>query len=157
MFVYFYYAVFYFWTVAFGIQIIYFTEPFFILFTTPNSIKVFFWMLVMSSLISLMASMILHFVYIWRYSSEFFLKHFYRSHFIATYISGAFSVIVAGEKTLTDWGFKDVAIESNKKITFLILLFVALSNNAFYKAFEESIVSLLKNCVSRIKILLKKI
>lgn len=152
-----YYSILYFCTVMFGVQIIYFAEPFFTMFMAPDSIEIFICMLIMSSVLSIILSIILHYIYIWIYDSETFLKRFYQVHFFATYISGAFSLVMVGETTLKAWGFKMVTVDGNTKVTYLILLFIALSNNAFYKAFESTIVEKLEFRRGKMKNRIKKI
>ena len=83
--------------------------------------------------------------------SDRFLKPFYRAHFFATYISGAFSIVNIGEKTLKEWNFENLSVDSGTKVACLILLFVALSNNAFYKTFEKEIVNMLQSSVKKFK------
>lgn len=152
MFVYFYYLIMYFFTVMFGLQVAGWAEPFFLLFMEKDSIGTFFCILIISSILAVVFSILLHFIYIWKDNSNIFLKNFYRVHFFATYISGAFSIINIGGKTLTDeWGFNDLSVDSNTKIAFLILFFIALSNNAFYKTFEKEIVNTLQSIVKKIK------
>ncbi|HDX9590097.1 TPA: hypothetical protein ROX98_003117 [Bacillus pseudomycoides] len=151
MFVYFYYLIMYFFTVIFGLEVSDWALPLLSKFMDSDSIGAFLSILVASSILSAIFSFLLHFIYIWKSDSDRFLKPFYRVHFFATYISGAFSIINIGEKTLTEWEFKNISVDSTIKVACLILLFVALSNNAFYKTFEKEIVNMLQSIVKKIK------
>lgn len=151
MFVYFYYLIMYFFTVIFGLEVSDWALPLLSKFMDSDSIGAFLSILVASSILSAIFSFLLHFIYIWKSDSDRFLKPFYRVHFFATYISGAFSIINIGEKTLTEWEFKNISVDSTIKVACLILLFVALSNNAFYKTFEKEIVNTLQSIVKKIK------
>ncbi|MEH7457697.1 hypothetical protein V7183_10790 [Bacillus sp. JJ1127] len=155
MFVYFYYLVLYFFTVVYGVQIISFADPLISMFVASDSVEVFIFMLIMSSILSGILSFLLHFIYIWRGNSNTFLKRFYQVHFFATYISGAFSIVNIGGKTLEEWGFKGTVVEGNEKMTYLMLFFIAISNNAFYKTFEKEIVNKLESMVSKMKLKVK--
>ncbi|MFJ8527415.1 hypothetical protein [Bacillus sp. NPDC094106] len=155
MFVYFYYLVLYFFTVVYGVQIISFADPLISMFVASDSVEVFIFMLIMSSILSGILSLLLHFIYIWRCDSNTFLKRFYQVHFFATYISGAFSIVNIGGKTLEEWGFKGTVVDGNEKMTYLMLFFIAISNNAFYKTFEKEIVNKLESMVSKAKLKVK--
>ncbi|MED3685584.1 hypothetical protein P4530_21675 [Bacillus thuringiensis] len=152
-----YFLILYFCTVAFGIQMVYFAEPLFTMFFAPDSIEIFLCMLIMASIFSILSSIILHFIYIWRYDSEIFLTKFYRVHFLVTYFSGAFSLVMASEKVLKEWGFKGIIVNENKKVTYLILFFIAVSNNAFYKAFEKMLTEKLEIIKMKIQVRIEKI
>ena len=143
MFVYFYYLILYFFTIIFGMQIISFADP-------------IISKLIMSSILAVIFSTLLHFIYMWRGASNTFLKRFYQVHFLATYISGAFTIVNIGGKTLEEWGFKGTIVDGDVKITYLMMFFTAISNNAFYKTFEKEIVDKLESTVSKMKLKIKK-
>ncbi|WP_242217977.1 hypothetical protein [Bacillus cereus group sp. BfR-BA-01380] len=157
MFVFFYYLVLYVFAIVYGMQIINFADPIISKVVDSDSVEVFIFMLIMSSILSVIFSILLHFVYMWRGASNTFLKRFYQVHFLATYISGAFSVVNIGGKTLEEWGFKGTLVDGNTKITYLMLFFIAISNNGFYKTFEKEIVGKLESTVSKMKVKKKRI
>ncbi|ALZ64575.1 hypothetical protein FORC13_p090 (plasmid) [Bacillus cereus] len=157
MLVYFYYLILYFFAVIFGMDIINFADSFVTRFIDTDSVEIFICMLIVSSILSAIFSFVLHFIYTWRYNSNKFLKRFYQVHFFATYISGAFSIVNIGGKTLEEWGIKGTSVDGNVKVLFLMLFFIAISNNAFYKTFEKGIVDKLEFTVNIMKLKIKRI
>ncbi|MFD3448227.1 hypothetical protein ACFDTO_26900 [Microbacteriaceae bacterium 4G12] len=152
MFVFFYYLVLYLFAVIYGMQIINFANPIISKFVDSDSVQVFIFMLIMSSILAGIFSILLHFIYMWRGASNTFLKRFYQMHFFATYISGAFTIVNIGGKTLEEWGFKGAVLDGDTKIAYLMLFFTAISNNGFYKTFEKEIVDKLESTVSKMKL-----
>lgn len=156
MFVFFYYLVLYVFAVIYGMQIIDFANPIISKFVDSDSVEVFIFMLIMSSILAAIFSILLHFIYMWRGASNIFLKRFYQVHFLATYISGAFTIVNIGGKTLEEWGLKGTIVDGDTKVICLMLFFIAISNNGFYKTFEKEIVDKLESTVSKMKLKIKK-
>ncbi|MGH1288126.1 hypothetical protein [Bacillus toyonensis] len=137
-----YYFVVYFITVVLSINIVTYIGVNFELIENPNTIKILIFTLIVASLLSFIFSVVLHVIYAIKSSSEKFLKQFYIVHFLITYASGLLSLLIAGEKTFKEWGYSDLGFLAigNTKVAWLMLLFIAISNNALYKVFENDIV-----------------
>ncbi|MEH7706725.1 hypothetical protein COF79_27870 [Bacillus toyonensis] len=152
MFVYLYYVFLYYFALVYGIEIISFADPITSKFIASDSVGMFIFMLIMSSILAGIFSIILHFIYMWRDASNTFLKRFYQMHFWTTFISGMFTIVNIGGETIEEWGFKGTLVDGETKVTYLILFFMAMSNNGFYKTFEKEIVNKLESMVSKMKV-----
>ncbi|MEH7051410.1 hypothetical protein [Bacillus pseudomycoides] len=152
MFVYLYYVFLYYFSLVYGMDIVDFADPITSKFIDSDSVGIFILMLIMSSILAGIFSILLHFIYMWRDASNTFLKRFYQIHFWATVISGMFTIVNVGGKTLEEWGFKGTLVDGNLKLSYLILFFMAMSNNGFYKTFEKEIVNKLESMVSKMKV-----